>query len=79
MCVDSFRVVTASYDLSLRVFTWKKEQNKDLSLESRYHLLGGSHMFSRGFTHVACDYASIVASVAAKDGKDVLKAYSFNA
>lgn len=30
-----------------------------------------------GFTHVACDYSSIVASVEGKDGKDVLKAYSF--
>lgn len=34
-------------------------------------------MCSRGFTHVACDYSSIVASVEGKDGKDVLKAYSF--
>ncbi|XP_058856131.1 F-box/WD repeat-containing protein 12-like isoform X4 [Acipenser ruthenus] len=56
MCVDSFRVVTASYDLSLRVFTWKKEQNKDLSLESRYHLLGGSDMFSR-FSCRALDFS----------------------
>ncbi len=32
---------------------------------------------SRGFTHVACDYSSIVASTEGKDGKDVLKAYSF--
>uniref|UniRef100_W5N9K8 Si:ch73-142c19.1 n=1 Tax=Lepisosteus oculatus TaxID=7918 RepID=W5N9K8_LEPOC len=79
ICADSFRVVTASHDLSLRVLTWKKEKDKNLSLESRYHLLGGSHMYSRGFTNVACDYASIVASVAAVNGKDVLKAYSFNA
>ncbi|MBN3297750.1 FBW12 protein, partial [Amia calva] len=78
ICADSFRVVTASQDLSLRVLTWQQLKDKGLSLDSRYHLLGGSHMFSRGFTNVACDYASIVASVAGKDGKDVLKAYVFN-
>lgn len=33
--------------------------------------------FSSGFTHVACDYSSIVASTEGKDGKDVLKAYYF--
>lgn len=81
-----------------------------VALESRYHLLGGSHTMSRycwfhlllwlsclnvyiyiyfshpnplmssscsGFTHVACDYSSIVASAEGKDGKDVLKAYYF--
>ncbi|TNM86904.1 hypothetical protein fugu_007134 [Takifugu bimaculatus] len=73
MCVDSFRVVTASRDLSLRVLTWRN----DGTLESRYHLLGGSHTMARGFTHVACDYSSIVASTEGKDGKDVLKAYYF--
>lgn len=99
---DSFRVVTASRDLSLRVLTWR---NDGATLESRYHLLGGSHTMarydrallwlnspilfyassserlpppcSRGFTHVACDYSSIVASTEGKDGKDVLKAYRF--
>ncbi|KAM3617540.1 uncharacterized protein V6R79_007729 [Siganus canaliculatus] len=78
ICVDSFRVVTASRDLSLRVLTWTKNTDHGLTLESRYHLLGGSHTMSRGFTHVACDYSSIVASTEGKDGKDVLKAYSFN-
>ncbi|XP_023660725.2 F-box/WD repeat-containing protein 12 [Paramormyrops kingsleyae] len=78
-CVDSFRVVTASRDLSLRVLTWKKERDAGLSLESRFHLLGGSHTRAWGFTHVICDYKSIVASVEARDEKDVLKAYSFNA
>ncbi|KAF7668083.1 hypothetical protein LDENG_00033940 [Lucifuga dentata] len=77
ICVDSFRVVTASQDLSLRVLTWKNDRDRGLTLESRFHLLGGSHTMSRGFTHVACDYSSIVASVEGKDGKDVLKAYSF--
>ncbi|XP_030588932.1 F-box/WD repeat-containing protein 12 isoform X1 [Archocentrus centrarchus] len=78
ICVDSFRVVTASQDLSLRVLTWRDDRDHGLTLESRYHLLGGSHTMSRGFTHVACDYSSIVASVAGNNGKDVLKAYSFN-
>ncbi|XP_073325460.1 F-box/WD repeat-containing protein 12 [Pagrus major] len=77
LCVDSFRVVTASQDLSLRVSTWRNDRDRGLTLESRYHLLGGSHTMSRGFTHVACDYSSIVASAEGKDGKDVLKAYSF--
>ncbi|MCI4387087.1 hypothetical protein PGIGA_G00070200 [Pangasianodon gigas] len=78
VCVDDFRVVTASQDLSLRVLTWRKDRDKGLTLESQYHLLGGSHTMSRGFTAVACDYASIVASVEAVNGKDVLKAYIFN-
>ncbi|XP_048097952.1 LOW QUALITY PROTEIN: F-box/WD repeat-containing protein 12 [Alosa alosa] len=78
ICVDNFRVVTASRDLSLRVLTWNHENEKGLSLESQYHLLGGSQTMSRGFTVVACDYISIVGSVEAVNGKDVLKAYSFN-
>lgn len=75
--VDSFRVVTASQDLSMRVLTWKNKREGGQSLEGRYHLLGGSHTMSRGFTHVSCDYSSIVGSVEGKDGKDVLKAYCF--
>ncbi|XP_033825884.1 F-box/WD repeat-containing protein 12 [Periophthalmus magnuspinnatus] len=75
--VDSFRVVTASLDLSMRVLTWKNNQDGGQTLEGRYHLLGGSHSMSRGFTHVVCDYSSIVASVEGQDGSDVLKAYSF--
>ncbi|KAL1021502.1 hypothetical protein UPYG_G00014080 [Umbra pygmaea] len=78
VCVDSFRVVTASKDLSLRVLTWKTDRDRGLTLDSRYHLLGGSHSLSRGFTQVVCDYSSIVASVEAVDRKDVLKAYSFS-
>ncbi|XP_076023198.1 F-box/WD repeat-containing protein 12 [Genypterus blacodes] len=77
ICMDSFRVVTASQDLSLRVLTWRNDKEHGLTLESRYHLLGGSQTMSRGFTHVACDYSSVVASVEGRDGKDVLKAYSF--
>lgn len=44
---DSFRVVTASQDLSLRVLTWRNDRDHGLTLESRYHLLGGSHTMSR--------------------------------
>ncbi|XP_061908735.1 F-box/WD repeat-containing protein 12-like isoform X1 [Entelurus aequoreus] len=77
MCVDSFRVVTASQDLSLRVLTWGHDGDDGLALDSRYHLLGGSHTMSRGFTHVCCDYSSIVGAVEGKNGKDVLKAYTF--
>ncbi|XP_077403944.1 F-box/WD repeat-containing protein 12 [Vanacampus margaritifer] len=77
ICVDSFRVVTASRDLSLRVLTWKHDRELGLTLDSRYHLLGGSHTMSRGFSLVSCDYSSIVGSVEGKDGKDVLKAYTF--
>ncbi|XP_078065788.1 F-box/WD repeat-containing protein 12 [Mustelus asterias] len=76
--VDPFRVITASMDLSLRVYTWKRQPNKCLSLESNYHLLGGSHQRSRGFTSVLCDHVSIVGTVLSKNGKDVLKAYYFN-
>ncbi|XP_072328631.1 F-box/WD repeat-containing protein 12 isoform X2 [Scyliorhinus torazame] len=76
--VDPFRVVTASMDLSLRVYTWKRQPNKCLGLESNYHLLGGSHLRSRGFISVLCDYVSIVGAILAKDGKDVLKAFYFN-
>ncbi|XP_074860971.1 F-box/WD repeat-containing protein 12 isoform X2 [Carettochelys insculpta] len=75
--VDSFRVVTSSWDLSLRVYTWKKA-NKISSLTSCYHLLGGSHRWSRGFTAVACDNVSIVGVVTESDETSILRAYSFN-
>lgn len=48
---DSFRVVTASQDLSLRVLTWRKDGDRGWTLESRYHLLGGSHRMSRYSMH----------------------------
>ncbi|KAK2885977.1 hypothetical protein QQF64_020485 [Cirrhinus molitorella] len=78
LCVDSFRVVTASRDLSLRILTWRNDAEHGLTLESQYHLLGGSLTRSRGFTNVACDYSSIVGSVESVDGNDVLKAYTFD-
>ncbi|KAL2103915.1 hypothetical protein ACEWY4_000783 [Coilia grayii] len=76
--VDSFRVVTASRDLSLRVLTWSHDKEKGVCLESQYHLLGGSQSMSRGFTFVTCDYISIVGCVEGVNGRDVLKAYTFN-
>ncbi|XP_072454337.1 F-box/WD repeat-containing protein 12 isoform X4 [Notamacropus eugenii] len=75
--VDSFRVVTSSQDISLRVYTWKREKNT-VVLKSCYHLLGGSHRWSSEFTDVACDNVSIVAVESRKCGKSILRAYSFN-
>jgi len=43
---DQSRVLTASFDLSLRVYVWNKE-NKFPVLKSCYHLLGGSHRWAR--------------------------------
>uniref|UniRef100_A0A3P9I0V3 Zgc:171857 n=1 Tax=Oryzias latipes TaxID=8090 RepID=A0A3P9I0V3_ORYLA len=77
ICVDSFRVVTASQDVSLRVLTWKNSRDNGVTLESQFYLRGGSRAMSRGFTHVVCDYSSVVASLEGVDGIDVLKAYSF--
>uniref|UniRef100_A0A3P9LCP7 Zgc:171857 n=1 Tax=Oryzias latipes TaxID=8090 RepID=A0A3P9LCP7_ORYLA len=77
ICVDSFRVVTASQDVSLRVLTWRNSRDNGVTLESQFYLRGGSRAMSRGFTHVACDYSSVVASLEGVDGIDVLKAYSF--
>ncbi|XP_031812598.1 F-box/WD repeat-containing protein 12 isoform X2 [Sarcophilus harrisii] len=75
--VDSFRVVTSSQDISLRVYTWKREKNT-VVLKSCYHLLGGSHRWSSGFTDVVCDNVSIVAVESRKCGMNILKAYLFN-
>lgn len=43
---DQSRVVTASFDLSLRVYMWNKERKVPV-LKSCYHLLGGSHRWAR--------------------------------
>ncbi|XP_074054461.1 F-box/WD repeat-containing protein 12 isoform X2 [Macrotis lagotis] len=75
--VDSFRVVTSSQDISLRVYTWKKEKNT-VVLKSCYHLLGGSHRWSSGFRDVACDNVSIMAVESRKCGNNILRAYFFN-
>ncbi|XP_058422042.1 cyclin-dependent kinase 20 isoform X3 [Diceros bicornis minor] len=44
--VGQSRVVTSSFDLSLRVYVWSKE-DKFPVLKSCYHLLGGSHRWAR--------------------------------
>ncbi|XP_044122008.1 F-box/WD repeat-containing protein 12-like isoform X1 [Neovison vison] len=44
--VDESRVLTASFDLSLRVYVWSKENPLPV-LKSCYHLLGGSHRWAR--------------------------------
>lgn len=54
---DSFRVVTASQDLSLRVLTWRNDGEHGWTLESRYHLLGGSQTMSR-YDYFVCIFIS---------------------
>lgn len=44
---DHLHVVTTSQDLPLRVWMWKTDRDKGLTLESRYYLLGASHSMSR--------------------------------
>ncbi|XP_055983987.1 F-box/WD repeat-containing protein 12-like [Sorex fumeus] len=74
--VDESRVVTSSLDLSLRIYMWKKD-GKWPVLKSCYHLLGGSHRWSSGFTHVECDSMSIVGVESRKTGTSVLRSYYF--
>nr|XP_025747397.1 F-box/WD repeat-containing protein 12-like [Callorhinus ursinus] len=75
--VDQSRVLTASFDLSLRVYVWNKE-NKFPVLKSCYHLLGGSHRWASGFTHVESDSMSIVGVEARSIGTSILRSYCFN-
>ncbi|XP_077766748.1 cyclin-dependent kinase 20 isoform X3 [Canis aureus] len=77
MWVDQSRVLTASFDLSLRVYVWNKE-NKFPVLKSCYHLLGGSHRWASGFTHVESDSMSIVGIEARSIGTSILRSYCFN-
>ncbi|XP_008071190.1 F-box/WD repeat-containing protein 12-like isoform X2 [Carlito syrichta] len=74
--VDPSRVVTSSLDLSLRVYVWNKEDEFPV-LEGCYHLLGGSHRWASGFTHVGGDCASIVAVEARSAGPSILRSYCF--
>ncbi|XP_037348585.1 F-box/WD repeat-containing protein 12-like [Talpa occidentalis] len=76
MWVDQSRVITSSFDLSLRVYMWNKE-NKFPVLKSCYHLLGGSHRWSSGFTHVESDSMSIVGVEARSIGTSILRSYYF--
>lgn len=77
MWVDQSRVLTASFDLSLRVYMWNKE-NKFPVLKSCYHLLGGSHRWASGFTHVESNSVSIVGVEARSIGTSILRSYCFN-
>ncbi|XP_054983833.1 F-box/WD repeat-containing protein 12-like isoform X2 [Sorex araneus] len=74
--VDESRVVTSSLDLSLRIYMWKQDGTWPV-LKSCYHLLGGSHRWSSGFTQVECDSMSIVGVESRKTGMSVLRSYCF--
>lgn len=76
MWVDQSRVITSSFDLSLRVYMWNKD-NKFPVLKSCYHLLGGSHRWASGFTHVESDSMSIVGVEARSVGTSILRSYYF--
>ncbi|XP_010608889.1 F-box/WD repeat-containing protein 12 isoform X1 [Fukomys damarensis] len=76
MRVDLDRVITSSMDLSLRVYVWNKE-NKFPVLKSCYHLLGGSHKWASGFTHVESDSTNIVGVEARSNGTSILRSYCF--
>ncbi|XP_012495477.1 PREDICTED: F-box/WD repeat-containing protein 12-like [Propithecus coquereli] len=78
MWVDPSRVITSSFDLSLRIYVWNKE-NKFPILKSCYHLLGGSHRWASGFTHVESDSVSIVGVEARSAGTGILRSYCFRA
>ncbi|XP_072808517.1 F-box/WD repeat-containing protein 12-like isoform X2 [Vicugna pacos] len=74
--VGQTRVITSSFDLSLRVYLWSKD-NKHPVLKSCYHLLGGSHRWASGFTHVESDSMSIVGVEARNIGTSILRSYYF--
>ncbi|XP_020755305.2 cyclin-dependent kinase 20 isoform X4 [Odocoileus virginianus] len=76
MWVDQTRVITSSFDLSLRVYMWNKE-NKFPVLKSCYHLLGGSHRCASGFTHVESDGMTIVGVETRNIGTSILRSYYF--
>uniref|UniRef100_A0A8C6QNV8 F-box and WD-40 domain protein 17 n=1 Tax=Nannospalax galili TaxID=1026970 RepID=A0A8C6QNV8_NANGA len=76
MWVDLNRVITSSLDLSLRVYVWNKE-NKLPVLKSCYHLLGGSHRWASGFTHVKSDSMSIAGVEARSSGTSILRSYYY--
>nr|XP_045001966.1 F-box/WD repeat-containing protein 12-like [Jaculus jaculus] len=76
MWVDQDRVITSSLDLSLRVYVWNKKSEFPV-LESCYHLLGGSHRWARGFTHVKSDSMSIVGVEARSTRTSILRSYYY--
>ncbi|XP_042542884.1 F-box/WD repeat-containing protein 12-like isoform X2 [Dipodomys spectabilis] len=74
--VDANQVITSSLDLSLRIYTWNKE-NKIPALRSCYHLLGGSHRWANGFILVKSDSRSIAAVEDRSNGISILRSYCF--
>ncbi|ERE78850.1 F-box/WD repeat-containing protein 12 [Cricetulus griseus] len=76
MWVDPNRVVTSSLDLSLRVYVWDKKKTCPV-LRSCYQLLGGSHRWASGFTHVKSDSMSIAGIEARSNGTSILRSYCF--
>ncbi|XP_076995710.1 F-box/WD repeat-containing protein 12-like isoform X2 [Tamandua tetradactyla] len=74
--VDSSHVITSSFDLSLRVYKWNMG-NEFPVLKSCYYLLGGSHRWASGFTHVQSDGVSIVGVEARGIGTSILRSYCF--
>lgn len=74
--VDPDRVITAALDLSLCVYVWNKE-NASPILKSCYHLLGGSHRWASGFTHVKSDSRSIAGVEARSTGTSILRSYCY--
>lgn len=76
MWVDPDRVITAALDLSLRVYVWNKKNTSPV-LKSCYHLLGGSHRWASGFTHVKRDSRSIAGVEARSTGTSILRSYCF--
>ncbi|XP_006516891.1 F-box and WD-40 domain protein 17 isoform X2 [Mus musculus] len=73
---DPDRVITAALDLSLRVYVWNKKNTSPV-LKSCYHLLGGSHRWASGFTHVKSDSRSIAGVEARSTGTSILRSYCF--
>ncbi|CAH6799662.1 F-box/WD repeat-containing protein 12 [Phodopus roborovskii] len=76
MWVDPNHVITSSLDLSLRVYLWDKKNTCPV-LKSCYHLLGGSHRWASGFTHVKSDGVSIAGIEARSNGTSILRSYCF--
>ncbi|XP_032740320.1 F-box/WD repeat-containing protein 12-like [Rattus rattus] len=74
--VDPDRVITAALDLSLCVYVWNKENTSPI-LKSCYHLLGGSHRWASGFTHVKSDSRSIAGVEARSTGTSILRSYCY--
>ncbi|EPY73252.1 F-box and WD repeat domain containing 12, partial [Camelus ferus] len=75
MWVGQTRVITSSFDLSLRVYLWSKD-NKLPVLRSCYHLLVNLQpvpSLRSGFTHVESDSMSIVGVEARNIGTSILR------